>query len=614
MSYRLAQGVRRLLAEERGTVYKPHGDRLRFALGFPNSYRLAMSNLGYQLVYRLLNQREDTVCERFFLPDPADEAEYRRTRTPLFAWESGRPLAEFDILGFSVSFEMDYVNVLKQLELAGVPLLAKERGEADPVVVLGGPAPWVNPEAVAPFIDAAVIGEAEGLTDLLVPVLLEHRAPGGGWRDRHALGCALAEIQGVYVPALYEFDFEEGGPVRGVRTLADAPLPVRRWVARDLHRYDTSAQITTPNTEFGGMVLAEAARGCGQGCRFCFAGYAYRPVRYTPPEQLETELARHQAREAAVEGGDPAALRVGLVGSSLTDHKQISGITTSLARRTAGVSLASLRADNLSEEVACAIGEAGQKTVTLAPETGSERLRYVARKHVTDADVLTAARRCAGAGVEKLKLYYIVGLPCETEEDLLAIAGLSAGVQEAGRFRQVTLTLHPFVPKPHTAYQWAGTLPPAEVERRLKLVGRAVRRANSRLDFTVDSVRGSHVQAVLALADRRVAPALVEVLQNGGNWRAAFAATGVDTGWYACRRRELDEQLPWEHIHLGVRKDYLWREWQRALELDVETRSVEGWSFGAHGASPARPLAMAGGGEPVPRALEHAAWGSGTLG
>jgi radical SAM superfamily enzyme YgiQ (UPF0313 family) len=600
MSYRLIQNVKQLLADERGTIFKPHGDHLKFALAFPNTYRLGMSNLGYQLVYRLLNERPDTVCERTFLPDPAAEEEHRRTHMPLFSWESQRPIGDFDVIGFSVSFEMDYLNVLKMLELSGIPLYAAERDENYPLVIMGGPAPWVNPEAVAPFIDAFVIGEAEGLTDHLIPVLQEYLDAGAG-KDKSALLRKLAQVQGIYVPALYDFGYAEDGTIAEVIAHEDAPVPVRRWVARDLHRYNTSAQILTPNTEFSDMFLAETARGCGQGCRFCFAGYGYRPVRYTPPEQLEKEFADRQEQELV-------QLRVGLVGSSLTDHKQIAEITTSLAAKASGVSLASLRADNLSESVACAIGAAGQKTITIAPETGSERLRYIARKHVTDEDVVVAAQRCGAQGVEKIKLYYIVGLPCETEADLLAVADLSAAVLKAGSFRKVTLTLHPFVPKPHTAYQWAGTFPPAEMERRLKMVGRAVRKASSRLEFTVDSVRGSFVQGVLSTADRRVAPALVEVLRNGGNWKAAFRDTGIDGEWYTCRPRSFDEILPWEHIHLGVKKEYLWREWQRALDLDRQTREQPEWRFGTHGAAPAAPAAPTAAGE-AQKQLEFASWG-----
>jgi radical SAM superfamily enzyme YgiQ (UPF0313 family) len=566
MSYRLTQKVKDLLAAERGTIYKSAGGRLSFALAFPNTYRLGMSNLGYQLVYRLLNERDDTVCERVFLPDAADQPEYERSRTPLFSWENGRPVSEFDVIGFSVSFELDYLNVLKMLDMAGLPLRAAERDERYPLVIMGGPAPWVNPEAVAPFVDALVIGEAEGLTDLLIPALQEYLEQ-GGWRDKPALLKALAQVQGVYVPSLYEPVYEERGVLREMRPVADAPLPVRRWVARDLQLYNTAAQIVTPNTEFANMLLTETARGCGQGCRFCFAGYAYRPVRYTPQEQLEREVAERQAAE-------PERLRVGLVGSSLTDHKKIAEVTRSLAGMASGVSLASLRADNLTEAVACAIGEAGQKTVTLAPETGSERLRYVARKHVTDEDLLVAARRCAAAGVEKIKLYYIVGLPCEQEADLMAIADLSTAVLREGGFRKVGLTLHPFVPKPHTAYQWAGSPPPPEMERRLKAVGKAVRRASRQLEFTVDSVRGSFVQGVLATADRRVADALEAAHRNGGNWKAAFQEAGLDGEFYACRPRPYEELLPWEHIFLGVKKDYLWREWQRALDLDAQTRAT----------------------------------------
>src|SRR5919202_6004916 len=306
MSYQLTQNVKKLLADERGTIYKPHGDQLKFALAFPNTYRLGMSNLGFQLVYRLLNERPDTVCERTFLPDPADEDEHRRSHTPLFSWESQRPIGEFDVIGFSVSFELDYLNVLKMLELAGLPLPAEERDESYPLVIMGGPAPWVNPEPIAPFIDAIVIGEAEGLTDQMVPLIRSH-LEGGRWRKADLLR-ALADLPGLYVPSLYDVHYNQDGTVAAVEPRDGVPETIRRWVARDLHRYNTSAQIVTPNTEFSNMLLTEAARGCGQGCRFCFAGYAYRPVRYTPQEQLEREFAERQAQELT-------QIRVGLVGS-----------------------------------------------------------------------------------------------------------------------------------------------------------------------------------------------------------------------------------------------------------------------------------------------------------
>jgi radical SAM superfamily enzyme YgiQ (UPF0313 family) len=558
MSYQLTQTVKKLLADEQGTIYKPHGDRLQIALAFPNSYRVGMSNLGYQLVYRLFNSREDTVCERTFLPEPLEEIEYRKSHTALFSWESQRAIDEFDVVAFSCSFEMDYLNVLKMLELAGLPLLAAERDERFPLVIMGGPAPWVNPEPIAPFIDAFVIGEAEGLTDQLVPLIRSH-LEGGRWRKPHLLR-ALADLPGLYIPSLYDVSYHDDGTVAAVEPQDGAPEMVRRWVTRDLHRYNTAAQIVTPNTEFSNMFLVEAARGCGQGCRFCFAGYGYRPVRYTPPERLTENVATAPPTDAPI--------KVGLVGSSLTDHKQIAPITSGLAEKGHPVALASLRADNLSESVACAIGQAGQKTVTLAPETGSYRLRLIARKHVTDEDVVVAAERCAAVGVQQIKLYYIIGLPCERDEDLLAIADLSSRVQKAGNFRKVTLTMHPFVPKPHTAYQWAGAPPPPDMERRLKMAGQAVRKANSRLDFTVDSVRNSFIQGILSTGDRRVSALLLEAHRNGGNWRAALRDSGLDGEFYTCRPRPFEERLPWEHIFLGVKKDYLWREWQRALDLN----------------------------------------------
>src|SRR3989442_67270 len=584
MSYQLTQTVRKLLGDEKGTIYKPHGDRLQIALACHNSYRLGMSNLGYQLVYRLFNTREDTVCERTFLPEPLEEIDYRKTRTPLFSWESQRAIDEFDVVAFSCSFEMDYLNVLKMLELSGLPLLASERDERYPLVMLGGPAPWVTPEPIAPFIDAIVIGEAEGLTDQLAPLIRSHRE-GGRWR-KPALLRALADLPGLYVPSLYDVQYHDDGTVAAVNPLEGAPETVRRWVARDLHRYNTSAQIITPNTEFSSMFLTEAARGCGQGCRFCFAGYGYRPVRYTPPERLSENVATAPVGDAPI--------RVGLVGSSLTDHKQIAPITSGLAQQGHSVSLASLRADNLSESVACAIGQAGQKTVTPAPEPGHYRLPLVARKHVTDEEILASAERCAANNVQQIKLYYIVGLPCERDDDLLAIADLSSRVQKAGNFRKVTLTLHPFVPKPHTAYQWAGTPPPPDMERRLKLAGKAVRQTSSKLEFTVDSVRNSFIQGILATGDRRISALLLEAHRSGGHRRSALRDARIDGEFYARRERPLEKRLPWEHIFLGVKKEYLWREWQRALDLDRTLDAPDTIGTSPEAAEEQRELVRAG--------------------
>lgn len=583
MSYRLRQAVQELLDAERGTIYKPHGGRVRFALAFPNAYRLGMSNLGYQLVYRLINDHPDAVCERTFLPSPEEEREHRNSGTPLFTWETQTPVGNCDVIAFSVSFEMDYLNVLKMLELSGLPLRAADRDESQPLVIMGGPAPWVNAEAVAPFVDAIIIGEAEGMTEMLIPLIRDYISA-GKQRDKADLLRRLSQIQGVYVPALYEPAYGDNGTLAEMTPLDGAPMPVRRWVTRDLDKYNTSAPITTPNTEFSNMFMIEAVRGCGQGCRFCFVGYAYRPVRYTPQEHIAEEVAQRLIQVGEVE-------RAGLIGSSLTDHKHIADITEMLAKDRR-VTLASLRADKLDEPLACAIGHAGQKTVTIAPETGSQRLRYVTRKHVTDEDTVTAARRCAANGVQKIKLYYIVGLPCENQADRLAIATLSDAVARAGDFRKVTLTLHPFVPKPHTAYQWAGTLQVNEMQRRLREIGKAVRQINKRLDFTVDSVRGSFVQSVMATADRRIADVLLAAHHNGGNWKQAFRETGIDPEWYACRPRPYEEVLPWEHVNLGVKKEYLWREWQRALEYDRQTREhgFDPADAAPHSKGPAEPL------------------------
>jgi radical SAM superfamily enzyme YgiQ (UPF0313 family) len=393
------------LAKEVGYVRKPHGDRLRVALAFPNTYWVGMSNLGFQTVYRLLNAHDDVVCERVFLPPKQELAEQVASRTPLLTLESQSPAGEFDVIAFSVSFEWDYVNVLTLLRLAGVPLRAAERTGRHPLVVIGGAVTFVNPEPLAPFADVIAAGEGE----MLVPALVEafHEAS-----DRPELLQVLASARGFYVPSLYEPHYGAGGELEGYAVGAgvQAPLPVRKAAVKTTDALDPPAtSIFTPDTEFGARFLVEVVRGCANLCRFCWAGYNYLPVRSFPTDRI-LELAA---------AARPYANRVGLVSIALCDHPDIERILARLHEMGYGISPASLRLDDLTEPLVRLLRASGERGVTIAPETGSDRLRRVINKTITNDEILDRAELIFASGMENLKLYYMIGLPTETDEDLV---------------------------------------------------------------------------------------------------------------------------------------------------------------------------------------------------
>lgn len=556
MSRGLKEKAGALLAAEQGTVLKARGAGIEVALAYPNTYHVGMSNLGVHQLYSILNQRPDTSCERVFLPDEDDIPEYARSGTRLFSLESRRPVRDFDILAFSVSFEQDYLNVLEMLRLAGIAIDKRDRGPDDPLLLLGGICSFFNPEPLADIFDAVIIGEGEEAAGEFLDVYAGSREQG-----RHDMLRALCRVPGVYIPEFYDVGYHEDGTLRERRVLEPgAPAMITKRSISTIDQRPAATIIRTPNTEFSSMHLAEVTRGCGRHCRFCMAGYIY-----LPPRNLSAEAGRAQARQA-----DATCGKIGLVGSALSDYPAIDDLCASVQ---GNLSVSSLRADSLSEALVKRLAASGHKTIVLAPEAGSERLRKVINKGVTEEDVLRAANLVFGAGIPNLKLYFIIGLPTETQEDIEAIVALAEKVREVqlkharplGRIGRITLSVNSFVPKPFTPFQWEPMDAVASLNRKQRFLDKTVKKIGN-MNLIHDLPKWEAVQALLSRGDRRTGMLLKAAHEHKGDWKAAARTLGLDLEADAARRRGFDELLPWDFIDIGVRKEYLKNEYQRALE------------------------------------------------
>ena len=550
--------ARDILAKEVGYVAKPHGGRLRIALAFPNTYWVGMSNLGFQTVYRLFNAEPDIVCERFFLPPKQELAELSQAHAPLVTLESQTPVGEFDVIAFSVSFEWDYVNVLTLLRLAGVPRYAAERNNRHPLVVIGGAVTFVNPEPLAPFADVIAAGEGEAL----IPAL---RGALTAAASRSDLLRQLSESRGFYVPSFYEPQYAADGTLGtyAIKSEATAPMPVRKAALKTTEAVDPPAtSIFTPDTEFGSRLLVEIVRGCANLCRFCWAGYNYLPVRAFPADRILQLAAAARAH----------ANRAGLVSIALCDHPEIDRILARLHEMGYGISPASLRLDDLTESIVRVLRASGERTITIAPETGSDRLRRVINKTVTNDEILERAELVFANGIENLKLYYMIGLPTETDDDLVAIRDLTIELRARmlkharprGHVGRIIGSVNPLVPKPGTAYQWLSMERDTLVDKKIKRLRTLVADLDN-VYFNIKSERHSYYQALLSLGDRRVAPAIEAAERNGQNWRAAVAEADVDGDFFIFRDRSQDAMLPWDIIDGGMKAAFFRSEFDKAL-------------------------------------------------
>jgi radical SAM superfamily enzyme YgiQ (UPF0313 family) len=557
------------LEKEVGYIRKPHGGRLRVALAFPNTYFVGMSNLGLQTVYQLLNADERVVCERVFLPGRQELADERGRKDPFVTLESQTPVGDFDIFAFSVSFEWDYTNVLTMLRLAGLKVRAVDRDHRDPLIVIGGAVTFVNPEPLALFADVIAAGEGE----LLVPALVEawHRA-----RSRPELLGLLAKERGFYIPSFYDVTYDGPGRVAAItpRPGTGAPAVVHKASVRATDHLDPpSTRIFTPDTEFGARFLIEVVRGCANLCRFCWAGYNDLPVR-------PFDTARILELAAAAR---PHATRVGLVSIALCDHPDIVLILEQLLAMGYGITPASLRMDDLTEPILRLLRASGERSITIAPETGSDRLRRVINKTVTNDEILNRTDAIFAAGFENLKLYYMIGIPTETDEDLVAIRDLTVQMRDRmmvharrrGAVGRIVASVNPLVPKPGTTYQWIPMTDTATIDAKSKFLRRLVSDIDN-VYFNIKSERHSYYQGLLSLGDRRVADVIERAEQNGGQWRAAVAETGIDADAYLYRNREGDAFLPWQIIDGGMKESFFRSELDKSLraEQTIQPRRV----------------------------------------
>jgi len=551
--------------EDSRVTINPHAEQ-KVAIVYPNTYFVGMSNLGLHIIYEEINLHPSSVCERIFLPEKKELDAYDKTKTPLMSVETQRPMHQFDVVAFDVTFEMDYFHIPLMLRHGRVPVTSEARTGFDPIVIAGGPCATFNPEPFADFIDAFIIGEGEGIVTAVLERIRKGRENG---ESREETISALAQIDGVYVPVLYTPQYDDKEQFIGYDIADGAPKIIRRHFEPLTSGGETV--IATNFTEFGAMYIIEVARGCGRHCRFCMAGYCFRVPRVRPLDILKEGVDR----------AEKLGKKVGLMGAAISDYPEVDELVTYIRSKDMRYSCASLRADSLTQAVVDGLAESGQKTITIAPETGSERLRRVINKGISEENLRTAAQLSAKSGIQHMRLYIMIGLPTETDEDIDAIVGLAERTQahmaEVGCKGRLTLSINPFIPKPFTPFQWMAMDHQKSVEKKLQYIKKSLQK-NRRIEVLVESPKEAYIQGVLARGDRRLGKVLAACALDRGSksFKSEMKKAGLDMDNCNYRERKFEDYLPWSHLDMGLRNGYLEQEWQRAIDEAYTPPCMEG--------------------------------------
>lgn len=551
--------------EDSRVTINPHAEQ-KVAIVYPNTYFVGMSNLGLHIIYEEINLHPSSVCERIFLPEKKELDAYDKTKTPLMSVETQRPMHQFDVVAFDVTFEMDYFHIPLMLRHGRVPVMSEDRTGFDPIVIAGGPCATFNPEPFADFIDAFIIGEGEGIVTAVLERIRKGREHG---ESREETIAGLAQIDGVYVPVLYTPQYDDNKRFVGYDIADGAPKIIRRHFEPLTSGGETV--IATNFTEFGAMYIIEVARGCGRHCRFCMAGYCFRVPRVRPLDILKEGVDR----------AEKLGKKVGLMGAAISDYPEVDELVTYIRSKDMRYSCASLRADSLTQAVVDGLAESGQKTITIAPETGSERLRRVINKGISEENLRTAAQLSAKSGIQHMRLYIMIGLPTETDEDIDAIVGLAERTQahmaDVGCKGRLTLSINPFIPKPFTPFQWMAMDHQKSVEKKLQYIKKSLQK-NRRIEVLVESPKEAYIQGVLARGDRRLGKVLAACALDRGSksFKSEMKKAGLDMDNCNYRERKFEDYLPWSHLDMGLRNGYLEQEWQRAVDEAYTPPCMEG--------------------------------------
>jgi radical SAM superfamily enzyme YgiQ (UPF0313 family) len=544
---------RKFIESEIGTIRKSWRGRLSVVLIYPNRYHIGMSNLGFQTIYRLLNSFEHIVCERAFLPES-----HGLTKNSIKTLESGKSLTDADIIAFSLSFENDYPHILSILENAKISSLAGQRSEHSPLVIAGGVTCFLNPEPISAFIDCFLIGEAESI----LPRFLDVYDPKQPKRSR--LKTIARHVPGAYVPAFYRPEYGSDGTLSAFVPTEHVPSTIERVFADDIDAQSTHSAIITPNTTFDSTFLIEVGRGCPHGCRFCAAGFIYRPPRFRPVSLLKSRMQQGAAQ----------ANTIGLVGAAVSDLPGIRQLCRQFLNTDVRIAFSSLRADRLAPELLAVLKQSNVKTATIAPEAGTQHLRDVINKGLCEDDILKAAGTLVENGIPNLRLYFMVGLPLETDPDIEGIIALCKRIKHQflkssrarKRIGEITVSLNCFVPKPFTSFQWVAMEDINTLKKKIKKIKAELKKV-ANLRIHADVPRWAYIQALFSRGDRRVADILSLAHANNGNWAQTLKTTPINPDFYIYRERDFTELLPWDFIDHGFQKSFLWKEYQRAQKI-----------------------------------------------